>query len=339
LGSFVLLPLSQAVAVLIAGPDGTTNTTAPISEDPGFANVGRISGLSGVYVRNGWVLTAAHVGIGPIELDGSTYQPVPDSDTRFTNSPGGVAADLIAFKLQQRPPLPDLALASGPVYLNDEVIMIGRGMGRGDPTTWTNFGGWNLTSTREIRWGTNRVAFVEELVLSTYSFGTEFDDLPWPSQDDPEAQAVDGDSGGAAFRWNGASSELVGILFARGLYLNQPTNTALFGNESTIVDLDYYRPQILALIDQPDCDDGLDDDGDGWIDFPEDDGCEDALDPSEVPEPGFGVALAAGVLGLGVLARRRGRDRRSSYRRQGWIGHSCGASLNRRSLPDREALC
>ena len=167
---------------------------------------------------------------------------------------------------------------------------------------------------------------------------------------DPEVQAVNGDSGGAVFVWNGAVSELVGILFARGsrnsAQATQPSDLALFENISVIVDLDHYRSQILGVIDQPDCADGLDEDGDGLVDFPddpgcddafdasewsaalicdngldddgdllidypEDDGCDDLLDASEVPEPELPVALAAGVMALltGAQAGARQKSR------------------------------
>ena len=104
----LLLGFSQASAVIIAGPDGSINTTPPLLPvmDPGFANVGDMSGLTGVYVRNGWVLTANHVGIGPIEFAGTTYQPLPGSEIRFTN-PAPPDPDLVAFKLAQLSPLPD----------------------------------------------------------------------------------------------------------------------------------------------------------------------------------------------------------------------------------------
>lgn len=66
-------PLSAptGMAALISTGDGSGNTTPP-SADPGFANVGDVNGLSGVYVRNGWVLTANHVGENPIILGGVT---------------------------------------------------------------------------------------------------------------------------------------------------------------------------------------------------------------------------------------------------------------------------
>ena len=66
LAAALIVPL-DAAPVLIATGDGTGNTEAPAA-DPGFGNVGIVNSLSGVYVGNGWVLTANHVGEHPIEL-------------------------------------------------------------------------------------------------------------------------------------------------------------------------------------------------------------------------------------------------------------------------------
>jgi len=370
----LLLAVSPASAVLIAGPDGSVNTTAP-APDPGFANVGSRSAVAGVYVRNGWVLTANHVGAGPIELDGTVYEALPGSKVRFTNA-GPADPDLIAFKLKLRPPLPDLLLATGPVGLHQDVILIGKGRDRGVATTWSSpggesFDGWFVETEGTIRWGTNRVDIIDQFLetapdAETQAFAVTFDELPGPKNNDPEAQAVNGDSGGAVFAWNGAVSELIGIIFARTGNFEQPTqplNRALFENVSVIVDLDHYRSQILSVIDQPDCDDGLDEDGDGLVDFPddpgcddafdssewsaalvcdngldddgdllidypEDDGCDDLLDASEVPEPELPVALAAGVMALltGAQSGRQGRARRVDR----------GSTVNCRSVLDIE---
>ena len=58
--------------------------------DPGFANVGVINQLSGVYVRNGWVLTANHVARGRSTSAASSTSPSRDLACRFrpqTSSP------------------------------------------------------------------------------------------------------------------------------------------------------------------------------------------------------------------------------------------------------------
>ena len=85
----------------------------------------------------------------------------------------------------------------------------------------------------------------------------------------------------AAFLGSGESAELAGIVIARAAYEGQPPNTSLFGNSGVIADRYAYRDDLLAIIDQPDCDDGLDDDGDGRIDYPADPGCSSPTDLSE----------------------------------------------------------
>jgi len=339
-----MAPMAQAV--LIAGPDGGINTTAP-EPDPGFDHVGVIGGLSGVYLGSGWVLTASHVGIGTFELGGVAYEPIPGSSIRL-NDDSGADPDLLLFKLFERPPLPELALASVPPSLNESAVLVGNGRNRGGETSWNGIEGWEYGAGRTLRWGTNRIAEVGvdiDIPLgsgpsTTRSFIMTFDSLRGPSRDDPEGQAVPGDSGGAVFAWRDGAPELVGLLFAQSLFQDQPSQTALFGNASLAGDVRFYRDQILAalslsdcidgldndgdgLIDHPgdpgclaaddvselnpgiECDNGLDDDGDGLVDWPEDEGCEDVTDPSEVPEPGLGVGLAIGAAWVSLLGRRR----------------------------------
>ena len=279
----IVIPLvgpPVASAVLISTGDGNGNLTPPPS-DPGFANVGRINGLSGVYVGNGWVLTAAHVGANPIDLGGVAYEVVPGSRVRFGNN----QADLITFKLLgPDPPLPAIAITDSAPTLGTVVTMIGNGITRGAATSFGGNDGWFWGTNRLIRWGTNAI---DELdadgvygVGGTEAFSTRFDDgNPGGLH---EATAINGDSGGGVFTGSGPSAKLIGILFARAVNPGQsPTGISLFGNHSIIVDLFEYRTDILALIDQPECNDGLDDDGDGLVDFPSDPGCSDALDTDE----------------------------------------------------------
>ena len=55
----------------------------------------------------------------------------------------------------------------------------------------------------------------------------------------------------------------------------------------------------------PQCSNGIDDDHDGWIDYPADPDCSSGQDPVELPEPGVIPALAGGCLLLRRLSRRR----------------------------------
>jgi hypothetical protein len=199
---------------------------------------------------------------------------------RFKN-PDDTSADLIAFKLKQKPPLPSLAIADGPVSISTLVTIIGNGFNRGAATTWSNIDGWNWGTGRSIRWGTNRITSTGNLVLDTEALRFNFDESPGGPPGQHEADVVNGDSGGGMFTGSGGSAALIGILFARGGFMNQPANTSLFGNAGYAVDLFAYRSDILAVIDQPDCDDGLDEDGDGLADYPDDPGCSSALDIDE----------------------------------------------------------
>jgi len=353
--AFSMLTGFEAHAVLIATGDGTGNTTAP-TDDPGFDNVGIVGGRSGVYVGNGWVLTANHVGENPIQLLGVIYDPVPGSKVQFQSSdPGMTPADLIAYKLLgDDPPLPPVAITNAAPSVTTLITVIGHGRSRGTAATWMGIDGWNWTSPGTTRWGTNKIheLFDENnLVLipfpvpdtGTESFSIRFDDLnPGQSMGKHEAALISGDSGGGAFTGSGGSAELIGILVAFGAPLTQPANTSLYGNTGIMSDLFAYRNDILAVIDQPDCNDGLDDDGDGLvdfpddpgcvdefdtdergasfecdngidddgdglIDFPDDDGCLDAMGLLEAPEPGLTTMLGVGVLALCAF---RKRDRR-----------------------------
>jgi hypothetical protein len=277
-----LAPAPAARSVIIAFEDGTGNTSAP-ADDPGFANVGRIGGLTAVYIGDGWVLTAWHVGTADVLLEGVTYRAVIASSRRLKTD-GVDPADLIMFQIESDPGLPFLPIAMDPP--SGEVLMIGRGKNRGDPTNWNppgpgSYNGWLWGLGATIRWGTNQVKDVSlestaggRSVVFTVDFtengGTTY-----------ECQVATGDSGGAVFSKNGSLWELTGIHHARSTYSGQPGATALFGNESWSVQLSHYRDQILDRVAVPACDNGVDDDGDGWADFPDDPGCLDLDDAFE----------------------------------------------------------
>jgi hypothetical protein len=278
-GFAVLLLAEKETAALLVAGDGTGNTTAP-SPDPGFGRVGSVNGLTGVYVRNGWVLTASHVGEGAIMLGGASYAPIAGSTVHFRNA-DSTYADLIAFKLATRPPLPDIAIADSPTTIDSLIMVIGNGRDRGVATSWMGLNGWTWASTRSLRWGTNRISGVDLFALTTHAFRIDFDNPSGSSSSLNEADVVTGDSGGGAFTGSGASGRLIGILFAHASFVGQPANTSVFGNAGLIVDLYAYRDQILAITDRPDCGDGLDNDGDGLADYLMDPGCVSAADTSE----------------------------------------------------------
>lgn len=265
----------RAGAVVIDTEFGTGNTNAP-ADDPGWANMGLINGASGIYLGSGWVLTAAHVGLGNISFGGISYNPLSNSLVTLTNTTVGrtTNTDLIMFQLTSQPAgLGSLTLASTAPTLSAPVTMIGAGRDRGAFTTWnvnTNVSPWSWTESSTnvnaagyktlessaMRWGTNTVFAKDFWVDATNSvpdvrsFATRFDDSAVPTD---EAQAALGDSGGAVFGKNGSDWELQGVIFTVAGFSGQPSpaTTAVYGNLTYAADLSYYAPQIMSLVPEP----------------------------------------------------------------------------------------
>lgn len=294
------VPLATpAPAVILARGDGSGNTHAP-ADDFGFANVGQL-GETAVYVGNGWVITANHVREGAVTLGGVRYPAVPGSRQRLRNASGGVSSDVALFRLREPlPGLPTLAIRATPPEPGDPVVLVGNGPDRGEAVRFDGHDGWRWGSTRRLRWGTNRVHAVGLEVQAgvgdlTRAFSTRLSPVD-PSEH--EATVAVGDSGGGAFIKNGDAWELAGVLFAASTWDGQPAHTTLYGNVTFAADLSVYRDQILETIGPPACRDGLDDDGDGRSDFPDDPGCEHPDDPLE-GSPCEAIAVAGDANGDG----------------------------------------
>ena len=276
--SLGLQPL-EGQAVLIASGDGTGNVTAP-ANDPGFAHIANIKGLAGVYLQNGWVLTAYHVGSGEIELNGVTYDFVPGSFQRVPSSLGD-NPDLALIKLVGDPGLPAMSLATQTPPTSAELTLIGNGRSRGAALSWSGLGGWNYAYPFVKRWGTNRISNPSVTLSDTESFTMVFDDPGDPTYTTHESIATVGDSGGGVFHETGSGWVLAGTMFATSKIQNQPANTALYTNVTYAVDIATYRADILSVISVPACSNGLDDDLDGQVDSSGDPGCDQAADTSE----------------------------------------------------------
>lgn len=269
----------EAGAVIIETGDGAGNGTAP-PDDPGWSHLGTRGSLSAVYLGHRWVVTANHVGAGDVVFLGQTHAAVPGSTVRLEN-PDSSQADLIVYKIFGDPGLPTLEIAAAPLFVDQDVTLIGHGRNRGFATSWMGVDGYEwATSGTTMRWGTNKVSRPAVLVGPTRSFAMSFSDPAEPLATVDESTAAPGDSGGGAFTKVG-SWQLAGIIIAINTYENQPSETSLYGNETFAVDLSYYRDDILAAITRDSCSDGLDDDGDGLADFPLDAGCTSASDDSE----------------------------------------------------------
>jgi hypothetical protein len=297
LGLAVVLGCMGAVAsgVVIdsTNPDYSIVRSAP-ADDPGWNRVGKVgSGAgSGVYLGQGWVLTASHVGAGDFTVDGQTYLAKQGSLERLKNADDSWA-DLIVYELQTSPNLGDVRISSTRPTASSLVTMIGYGLEQQpDIVFWDSAWGvlpspsgasrygYAIGGDYTKQWGENAVLAGSGSVDSGFgavsSFATQFVDAGVNST---YAQAVPGDSGGAVFYKNGSLWELAGIMHATSNYPGQNKwATVAYGQDTYIADLSVYRDQIVAI--------------------------------TAVPEPGtVGLAVAAaatGILGRG-LRRRRAR--------------------------------
>lgn len=259
-----------AHALIIAGTDGTTNTTAPANGAP-WDHVGTIGGTSGVYLGafggGYWVITADHVGLGNITLNNVTYTAVSGSGLQLAG------ADVFVYRISSDPGLSNLALSAIAPLAGANVTLIGFGADRGlSPLTGQSLAGWTVTGpsnnlvwteiasgtadalgyfesgSHTMRWGTNTITGT-----SSYNIGTGATSALYTTFNavTGEAQGANGDSGGAMFYLNGSTWELAGILGAVGTFNNQPGSTAIFGNVTYAADLSAYRGTILSAIPEP----------------------------------------------------------------------------------------
>jgi hypothetical protein len=163
---------------------------------------------------------------------------------------------LALWRLVDDPGLPALDIASTPVALGTAVTMIGNGRTIG--SALSDGTGYQVdVSAFTIRWGTNDVSLTNQFETVGFganrSFHTRFDNMG-PAAN--ESQVARGDSGGGVFRRPNDLWELTGIIFANSTNSNQPNTgppnfeptTVVFGNESVIADLSFYRNQIVSLV-------------------------------------------------------------------------------------------
>jgi len=286
----VLLSLSLGICsslygVVISSGNGSGNTSAPV-DDPGFANVGKRGSATAIYLGNRYVITANHVGVGSVVLGGVTYAAEPGTTMRLDNPAGmGLTSktDVKLFRLATDPGLPSLSVTTTAPSVGADFIMIGQGYNRQvaqtfwdvdtalDPDLWSETaieadaevkGYKTNTAGRAIRWGENEMEGGITVNLGSHgdvlSLYTKFDEAGMTH----EAQAANGDSGGAVFWKDGADWKLAGLMNAVGTlddfpYDGAPSGEtggnpyAYFDKVTTIADLSQYSDQFSHLIPEP----------------------------------------------------------------------------------------
>ncbi|MCH2170773.1 serine protease [Myxococcota bacterium] len=249
LGSMLCMASPGAVdALVVANTDDDIVLRAPENVE-GWERVGACGALTAVYLGNGWVLTASHVGTHEFVLATGTHQPVPGSWRALRDPEGGsLRPDLAVFRVTPRPALPDATIRDRPIVLQEPVVLVASGLGRGQALRWRGLEGFEWGGNRARRWGTNRVQAVgRDFVLAGRN--TRGFQLLWePGKTRYEAQAAHGDSGGAVFVQQNSKWQLGGILFSIGTQAGQPRTSSMPGNTTQAADLSHYRGQLEALL-------------------------------------------------------------------------------------------
>jgi len=272
---------TPASAVIVAGANGggdtTNNTTAgQMAAQLGLANadfynnVLPYSDATAVYL--GWaqtddgprafLLSAMHITLSNTML----INAVSYSVTRESIAGSDLALLTLTNTDGIMPPLPVMNLAGSTPAIGTGVIMAGFGRERvQDATTDADVSdaiaingseGYTTTTTQVMRWGTNSTiransppgtpvpaATFDIEGRPTVSFRTQFDEPgtgEWLTTS--EAQAVRGDSGGAAFDFDGS---LRGVIVAVG---GSSSELAVFGDLTFFADVATYSTDIDEAI-------------------------------------------------------------------------------------------
>lgn len=147
----------------------SVNTTAPL-DNPFWDNVTSFSGASGIYLGQGWMVTANHVGTpSNVTLAGQTYSVAAGTKQQIASR------DVQIFRLAgwEAITLPEVNVTQGWIYHPDSsnaieglgaMSTIGTGVGKGAATT----GGWLWNNTQQKQWGVvdtvNTIGTTETLI-------------------------------------------------------------------------------------------------------------------------------------------------------------------------------
>lgn len=305
--------------LVFASPDMEPATEAP-PDFPYWRHVTqrRYDGPTVIYLGNGYALTARHVGMGEIFLDGEIFEPERGSNRTILNM-NGTAADAMVFALESQQPFPDwpvVPIATEPPRDGEDVLLIGFGRGRSRVDELQDEQGalfsfrWTEGGTK--RWATNRISSTFDVLaqgkMTSRAFVLTFDEPTSRNATRHEAQAAVGDSGGGVFVERDGQWQLLGLMVSVSGIRNAPRSGAVYGDRTYVVDLSHYRAEVLRWT-RASCSNEVDDDGDDRIDFPDDPGCDGPndrteLDPTPFADPSLwiGAGASLGILAVAALA-------------------------------------
>ena len=260
------LPQSS-FGLVITDDDSTSEESiyrnAP-SDDPGWDNIGQMSLGSGVYLGDGWVLTAYHVyqydhqtghdGYSHIDLD-KRYDEILGTARRIDSL--GTDADMMMFRINGDPDVDFIEIRESALIGNKMATIVAAGKIReGDLQSWNiegdTYSGFATSTTRLKQWGSNYVRDLSTSVITPGDFGetealwSTFDDSPYRAE---ETQSVQADSGGAAFVKDG-DWQLTGLVLLVGPNYPYPNDEGVSPGTHAIYDSGAYYADLTAYYDQ-----------------------------------------------------------------------------------------
>ncbi len=224
----------------ITGTSVTTSTaSSTISADfssgwgssgvTGWDYVGKLSdtygSASAIYLGNGWVITCSHAisltdYSASFTLSGSTYSVVQGTLQRVGN------ADLVMFYIGTSLSLPSLTLSTSSVTVGNSVVLVGYGAGV------KAYGVANITTNPN-----------SGLLYTTVSIsGTSTDFLAKSGS----TSLVGGDSGGAAFYYNGVTGAWVLSGINEAVATSGSGSSAIYYNY--LIDVNTYASEIQTIM-------------------------------------------------------------------------------------------
>jgi hypothetical protein len=219
-------------------------------------NGGTIGG-SGIYVGNGWMLTANHV----TPYDSVTFDGVTNYSWDGAAPIQLGTSDMKLFHLASMPTVPAVPVYGGTGEQPVPSTMVGWGVGRDSTAVNTDSVGWGNDSTSAKRWGLNTPRAIQNIGYDSYSYeafltvlGSSTSGTP-PGLGASEAAATLYDSGGGLFQQIGGTWYLIGLATAV-----EANNVSVFGNDQTadpnghinyFVRVRNYESTIASIIPEP----------------------------------------------------------------------------------------
>ena len=255
---FGMLVSAPAQAVILGSADGSGNTTAP-TDDPGWARIGMVNGSTGVYLGDGYVLSAKHVDAGNFTLGSTIYSLDSSFAPQYLQTLPGMFADLVIFRVVSGPSMSLMPIYTGSAEAGKIATYVGFGLDRGTEVTGQ---GWLWGTTQTERWGQNVIdgTFTISDSASHTSYESLVSDFDRVGSGGTglanESAAATGDSGGALFIKDGSIWKLAGIMTAvtatgHSYYDNSPTLPGNQPDNLYSVRLSDYSGWILTTIPEP----------------------------------------------------------------------------------------